>query len=100
MVRHIVVWKFRDFAEGATRAENLKRAKALLKMLKGRIPAIRRFEVGIDVSQSDQSYDLVLNSEFADTRSLEEYRVHPDHLRVVEFLRKVHEGRVVVDYLV
>ncbi len=100
MVKHIVVWKFRESAEGASRAENLKRAKSLLEMLKGRIPGIRRFEVGIDVSQTDASYDLVLNSEFTDTRALDEYRNHPDHLRVVEFLRKVHEGRVVVDYLV
>ncbi len=100
MVKHIVVWKFKQSAEGASRAENLKKAKAMLEMLKGKIPAIRRFEVGIDVSLTESSFDLVLNSEFADTRALEEYRSHPDHVRVVEFLRKVHEGRIVVDYLV
>ena len=100
MVRHVVVWKFRESAEGAPRAENLKRAKALLEILKGRINVIRRFEIGIDLSQTENSYDLVLISEFADTRALKEYQDHPDHLRVVEFLRKVHEGKVVVDHLV
>jgi hypothetical protein len=100
MVKHVVLWKFRDFAEGASREENLKKAKTLLELLRNRIPEIRRLEVGIDVSQTDHSYDLLLNSEFADGHSLQEYQKHPDHVRVVEFLRKVHEGRIVVDYLV
>ncbi len=100
MLKHVVLWKFKDFAEGASREQNLKKAKSLLESLKGRIPEIRRFEVGIDVSQTDRSYDLALNSEFTDGFALQEYQKHPDHLRVVEFLRKVHDGRIVVDYLV
>ncbi len=100
MLKHIVVWKFRESAEGATREENLKTAKRLLEMLPSRIREIRRFEVGIDVSQGEQSYDLVLSSEFSDGQALHAYQVHPDHVRLVEFLRKVHQGRIVVDYVV
>lgn len=100
MLRHIVMWKFKESAEGASREENLKKAKALIESLKGRIPEIRQLDVGIDVLQSDQSYDLVLNSDFADAHALRAYQKHPDHVRVVEFLRKVHAGRISVDYLV
>lgn len=30
MITHIVMWKFKDQAEGASKAQNLVRAKALL----------------------------------------------------------------------
>jgi hypothetical protein len=100
MLKHVVMWKFKDSAEGGSREQNLKKAKGLIESLKGRIPEIRQLEVGIDVSQSEQSYDLVLSSEFADVNALLAYQKHPDHVRVVEFLRKVHGGRIVVDYLV
>jgi len=99
MLKHIVIWKFKEAAEGASREENLKRAKALIESLRGRILEIRQLEVGIDVSQSEQSYDLVLTSEFSDINALQAYQKHPDHVRVVEFLGKVHNGRIVVDYL-
>jgi Stress responsive A/B Barrel Domain len=46
------------------------------------------------------TYDLVLNSDFADAHALRAHQEHPDHVRVVEFLRKVHAGRIPVDYLV
>lgn len=100
MVRHIVMWKFKANAEGAARSENLTRAKALLESLREKIPEIRYLQVGIDLCRTEASYDLVLTSEFADTEALRAYQRHPDHLRVVEFLRKVHEGRVVVDHII
>ena len=99
MLKHIVMWKFRETAEGASREENLRKATALIESLRGRIPEILRLEVGIDVSRSEQSYDLVLCSDFADVHGLRAYQKHPEHVRVVEFLRKVHAGRIVVDYV-
>ena len=100
MVRHIVMWKFRATAEGRTREENLSKAKVLLESLKNHIPEIRSLEVGIDVSHTDSSYDLVLLSEFTDARALSAYQKHPAHVDVVEFLRKVHGGRIIVDHTV
>jgi hypothetical protein len=98
--KHIVLWKFKDTAEGATKTENLRTAKALLDSLPSKIPHVASFEVGIDVLHSDASYDLVLNSSFENKDELLAYQQHPDHVRVVEFLRRVHAGKVVVDYVV
>jgi hypothetical protein len=98
-MRHIVMWKFRDFAEGATREVNLVKAKLLLESLKSLIPGILKFDVGIDFSRTERSFDLVLVSEFLDAETLKAYQNHPDHVRVVEFLRMVHDGRIVVDYV-
>lgn len=38
MIRHIVMWKFKEMAEGATKAENLRKVKSLLEAC--RIPSL------------------------------------------------------------
>jgi hypothetical protein len=100
MLKHIVMWKFKEAAEAAGKDENLRKAKALLDSLPPIIREIKGFEVGIDFLHSDSSYDLVLISTFENAVTLAAYQTHPEHVRVVEFLRKVHAGKVVVDYVV
>jgi hypothetical protein len=98
MVNHVVMWRFKDEADGAKKAENVQKAKALLDSLPEKIPVIRFFEVGCDMLHSESSYDLVLISKFENQRDLLAYQSHPEHVKVVEFLRKVHMSKVVVDY--
>lgn len=98
MIRHIVMWKFKEEAEGADRATNLRKAKALLDALPKRIGEIRDWEVGIDCGYTSASFDLVLVATFADQEGLLAYQQHPEHVKVVEFLRSVHEMKTVVDY--
>jgi hypothetical protein len=40
----------------------------------------------------------VLSTEFDDRAALVAYQQHPEHVTVVEFLRKVQSARMVVDY--
>jgi hypothetical protein len=99
MLKHIVLFKLKAKAEGATKNENAKRIKRDLEALKGKIPQIRHLEVGINSIISEAAYDVALYSEFANEADLNTYSRHPEHLQVAEFMRKVREGRVVVDYL-
>lgn len=98
MLNHIVMWKFKHEAEGTAREENCRKAKALLDSLPEKIPAIKFFQVGIDTLHADSSYDLVLISQFENQRELLAYQSHPEHVKVVEFLRRVHQSKVVVDF--
>ena len=98
MVKHVVMWKFKNGTVDATKEENLRKAKALLDSLPGMIAEIKSFEVGIDELHSETSYDLVLNSTFESKDAMVAYQQHPEHVRVVGFLRTVHMGKVVVDY--
>ena len=98
MIKHVVMWKLKDFAEGADRARNAKRVKIELEALKNLIPQIWHIEVGINVLESDASYDVVLYSVFKTQEDLDSYQKHPDHRAVAEFIGKVRESRVVVDY--
>ncbi len=100
MLKHIVLFKLKDHAEGATREENAKKIKSQLEALPAKIPQIRSLEVGINRVPSDAAYDVALITEFSDEKDLAIYVKHPDHVRVAEFVGKVREGRAVVDYVV
>lgn len=100
MVKHIVMWKLKDFAEGSSRIENAKHIKELLESLKDKIAEIKSIEAGININNSDSAYDVVLYSEFEDDAALEAYQNHPEHIKVADFIGKVKEHRVVVDYIV
>ena len=98
MIKHIVMWRLKAFAEGADKATNAARMKEVLDALPAKIPEIGRLEVGLDVSGSESAYDVVLYSEFDSVSSLERYQEHDDHLKAAEFIQKVREDRAAVDY--
>ncbi len=98
MIKHIVMWKLKDTAEGGTREQNAKKMKHELEALKNKIPQIRRIEVGINMVPSDAAYDVALYSEFANEKDLDAYQKHPEHLKIADFAAKVRESRAVVDY--
>jgi hypothetical protein len=98
MIKHIVMWKLKDYAEGATKKENARKAKRLLEGLKNKIKEIRVIEVGISLNDTPAAYDIVLYSGFDNVQDLETYQNHPEHLIVGDFISKVRLDRRVVDY--
>lgn len=99
MLKHIVMWKLKDFAEGKTKAENAKMMKVMLEGLKEKIAEIKHIEVGMNVIPSEAAFDVVLYSKFEDEEALVIYQKHPEHVKVAEFVGKIKEERVVVDYI-
>lgn len=98
MIKHIVMWKLKEHAEGAGREQDIARMKRELEALKTKIPQVRHIEVGMNIITSDAAYDVALYSEFANEQDLNIYLKHPEHLRIAEFVGKIRESRVVVDY--
>ena len=98
MIKHIVLWKLKETAQCDDRAHNARRMKNELEALKQKIPQIKHIEVGINFIPTDASYDIALYSEFDTEKDLDAYQKHPEHLKVAEFIGKVRESRVVVDY--
>lgn len=99
MIKHIVMWKLKDFAEGADKAENARRLKAKLEGLRGVIPEFKTAEVGINFAAGDAAFDVVLYSEFESKDALRAYQNHPEHQKLIrEFLDKVRIDKKVVDY--
>jgi hypothetical protein len=98
MVKHIVMWKLKPNAEGADKKANAIKIKKMLESLQGVVPGAFKMEVGINYNPG--GYDVVLYSEFNDHDALETYQVHPEHLKVKEFIHRIMADRVVADYMV
>lgn len=98
MIKHIVMWRLKDSADGASKQENAKNLKNYLEALKDKIREIRHIEVGINISGSDAASDVVLYSEFDSIEDLEAYQKHPEHQKIVSFVNEIRSERRVVDY--
>ena len=98
MIHHIVVWKLKDSAEGASREENIVRMKAALEGLQDKVPSLLRIEAGGNVTADAAAWDFALYSEFATRDDLASYQKHPAHVVVSQFIGKLVERRAVVDY--
>ena len=94
MLNHIVLMKFKP---GITDTDIIDIEKSL-DDLPNRIVEIHSYEFGRDIVQSERSYDFALVSLFANQESLQRYQTHPDHLVVVEKLKKVCDSILTVDF--
>ena len=97
MIQHVVMWKFAENAEGRTRAENMAWVKEHLTALIPIIPEIRKMEIGADIGGTDMSYDMVLIMEFESMEALHTYKVHPEHQKISQYVKKVRTARATVD---
>lgn len=99
MIRHIVMFQFKEEAEGRTKAENITITKEMLDALPGKIPQIISSETHTNDKNADNTnYDLLLISDFASFEDLNTYIVHPDHKEVGAFMRPVRLSRSCIDY--
>ncbi len=98
MIVHIVMFRLKESALGKGKEENLQDLKVWLELLKNKITVVKYLEVGINIGKSQSASDMVLYSEFDDMKALEAYRVHPEHVKVVEFIDKICSERRVADF--
>ena len=97
MLRHIVMVRFGDKKKAEQHAKEFE--DKLLALL-GRIPELKQMEVGLNVNTKPSAYDLVLIADFENDTDFNTYRIHPEHLMVVEFMRTVVSETAVVDYYI
>ncbi len=99
MLKHLVLFKLAEEAEGNTKIENALIIKQRLEALAGVIPEIVDIKVHLNgEGMPAGNYDIVLDSEFENLNDLNAYATHPAHLQVVEFIGKVRTGRAAIDY--
>lgn len=98
MIKHIVFWKMKPEAGGRSAQENAALMVDKLKSLQGLVPQVVEIEAGVDFCRTDAAWDVALYSSFQSRADLDAYQVHPEHLKVVEFVRSVVAARSVVDY--
>lgn len=101
MIRHIVLFKFKETANGKTKRENLLEAKERMLALKDQIPELTRLSVHFGAeAQAASNYDYILVSDFDTLEQMEAYQKHPAHVAFGQFVKELREpeGRACIDY--
>jgi hypothetical protein len=98
MIRHVVMFKFKDSANGAPKDKNMTKAQSLLEALPEKISEIKNLEIHYNLKEDPANYDMLLIVDLDSLDDLAVYIDHPDHKKVGEFIGKVRDSRLVVDY--
>ncbi len=98
MIRHIVVWKLAADDEATKKADTTMICEAL-SALPGLIPGIKALAVGPNVIPDHPSnWDIGLVVDYDSLADLAEYRVHPEHQRVVQLVNPRVSQRASIDF--
>jgi len=98
MIKHIVMWKLKDFAEGSSRAANAHKMKDKLDACAKLSPGTLKFEVALAQPGLEATYDIILVAEFTNQEALAEYAAHPTHKAIMPFIGAVRDERQCMDY--
>ncbi|MEG1509595.1 MAG: Dabb family protein [Clostridia bacterium] len=93
MIKHIVMYKLKD----STKENALQLQQAFLSM-KGKIEQVVSLEAGVDILNSERSFDVVLECTFKNLEDMSAYKKHPVHLPVQKYVHSVIEKSQSVDY--
>lgn len=104
MIRHVVMWKLKEEAEGASKKKNAEKMKLILEGLKTNIDEIKNVEVGINITADEEddepgsAFDVVLISDFQTELDYTMYTRNVHHKKATDFINSVIEERYFVDY--
>ncbi len=97
MVKHIIIWNFKEEYTAEQKAEFALKIKTELEALVGVIEGLTELKIitcPLDLSNGD----LMLDSTLESVEALKGYQVHPEHVKAATFVRSVMGDRRCVDY--
>lgn len=92
MIKHIVMWKFKEGHE-----EEMNKFLSDLMSLKDKIDVIRSMQVGVNLNKNSE-FNAVLISEFDNLDDLKTYKENPEHVKVSNFCKSIREKREAIDF--
>jgi hypothetical protein len=93
MIRHVVLFK-------TVKDAPLTLIKEKIENLKTEIPEIIDISVGIDIDFDPNSSDFCVITDVKDIKDLNIYANHPEHLKVISFIKPYVTERKVTDFKV
>ena len=98
MINHIVLFKLKKYNSESEKQTEISRIEEALLGLKGKINELKYIEVGINYDLATHSHDICLITHFDSVDQLDVYRIHPEHLKVVELINQHVVERAAVDF--
>jgi hypothetical protein len=99
MLKHIVIFRLLNVKK---EEENIviEDLVSRLNNLKISIPEIKFLEVGVNISNRENAFDICLNTEFENEKNLEIYQKHPKHIELLDYLATLDLQVNLIDYIV
>lgn len=97
MVKHILLWQFKDELTAEEKKAAAEKCKRDLEALVGVVPGLVSLNVIIDPIPSSNA-DMMLDSTLEDQAAYDVYKVHPVHVAAANYVRSVVKSRVCMDY--
>lgn len=98
MIKHVVFFQMKDEAEGASAQENAKKLAEKFQEISKVIDGVISCETGFNHNSEKNFYHLCLIQQFKSQKALDDYLVHQRHLEVKDFVFRVIDHRMVVDF--
>ncbi len=98
MVRHIVMFKLKEFETPAAKQAKMVEIKNALENLIHKIDVLRMIRVDFNVNR-EESWDIILTTELDSLADVARYANHPEHVAVAKtIIGPVKVDRACVDY--
>lgn len=92
------MWKITDKTDMRLFESKLEFLRDSFNNLYKSIPQIKRIEFKENVNFEDKrNSDISLVVEFESLKDLDTYRIHPEHMKIVEVLRSLNFDRACID---
>lgn len=98
MINHVVLFKFKSYDRPEEKLAVMNEFKSKLLALEEKITELKYITVGFNYKLDAASFDICLQTHFESLGDLDIYRVHPEHVKVVEFVADHITDRAAVDY--
>lgn len=98
MIRHIVMFKLKDFPDETATSKAAREVVKHLDELPLKIDVIRKYQAGIDIRKLAWSFDIVLTMDFDNLADLETYTIHPSHQEFIAFNKDYSVDKVCIDF--
>ena len=98
MVKHVVMFKLKEFASPEEKQAKLDEIKLGLESLIDKIDVLRKIEVKFNTNP-EETWDFILITELDSLADVNTYANHPEHLAVAKtIIGPVKADRACVDY--
>jgi len=94
MIMHIVMFTFKE----NTVQSDITEAQQQIEQLIDLVPGLLHIKTGLNFAEEERAMDMVLISSFDSREDLDFYATHPEHLKVIEFIKTIAAYTKVVDF--
>lgn len=91
MIKHVVMWKFKDNTE-----KEMDEFLKGLKSLENQIEQIKSMQVGKNIDNDE--YDAILIAEFDSVEDMNIYKKDPRHVKVSNMCKEIRIKRTAFDF--